>query len=240
MLTLGFDPHRRQHQTELMDDPNLDVHVHKRALSALARINRISLSANMVWPVIRSLAKKERHGPLRVLDIACGGGDVLCQLANWARAAGLEIAWHGWDCSPVSIEVAQSAAAKQGCSIEFQVRDVIRDAFDGEFDVVMCSLFLHHLRETDAVALLKKMSDAAKSSVLVNDLRRTLLGYAMASIGCKLLTRSHIVHVDGPRSVASAFTEAEARRLAHQAGLENVVVTRHWPQRFLLRWNRPE
>src|SRR5437762_3169037 len=70
------------------------------------------------------------------------------------------------------------------------------------------------------------------------DLRRGLGGLVLAHVACRLLTRSDVVHVDGPRSVEAAFTIAEARALAERAGLTGAVVGRRWPFRFLLTWEK--
>jgi hypothetical protein len=60
----------------------------------------------------------------------------------------------------------------------------------------------------------------------------------LACAGTRLLSRSPVVHVDGPRSVAAAFTPAEALDLAQRAGLTGATVVRRWPCRFLLTWRR--
>jgi hypothetical protein len=99
-------------------------------------------------------------------------------------------------------------------------------------------LFLHHLEEQDVVGLLQRMRESAALAVLANDLVRSRVGYWLAWWGCRALTRSSIVHVDGPRSVEGAFTLDEARDMASRAGLTGLRLTRHWPERFLLRWDR--
>jgi hypothetical protein len=73
------------------------------------------------------------------------------------------------------------------------------------FDVVTCSLFLHHLTSDQATNLLMRMA-AAGRLLLANDLRRCVSGYLMAQLACRCLTRSPIVRYDGPQSVANAFT----------------------------------
>jgi len=82
------------------------------------------------------------------------------------------------------------------------------------------------------------MRDAARHLVVVSDLRRTRLGYLFAWVGCRLLSRSRVFHVDGTRSVEAAFTMDEARRLAERAGLAGARIVARWPQRFLLTWRR--
>ena len=127
-------------------------------------------------------------------------------------------------------------ATDLGDRVRFEVRDVLAEPWDGSFDVVMCSLFLHHLDEQRATELLGRMAQAAKHLVVVNDLSRSRLGYLVALVACRTITRSDVVRVDGPRSVAAAFRPGEAVRLAERAGLQGAKVRRRWPFRFLLTW----
>jgi hypothetical protein len=68
--------------------------------------------------------------------------------------------------------------------------------------------------ESESGQVLSEMAQACRRVILVNDLRRTSLGYAMAWTGCRLLTRSTIVHADGPQSVRAAWSELEVRNMA--------------------------
>src|SRR4029079_9609730 len=106
-------------------------------------------------------------------------------------------------------------------------------------DVIFSSLFLHHLDEETAIALLRRMAAAARRAILINDLARSAAGLMLAHVATRLLTLSPVVHVDGPRSVEGAFTPAEALRLAERAGLRGAPVARCWSFRYLLAWRRP-
>jgi SAM-dependent methyltransferase len=221
---------------ELMDDPAVDPAAHRRALAGLARINRLSRSPAILWPPLRELAKA---GPLRVLDVATGGGDVPIALRRKAVAAGLRIEFAACDVSETALAAARENAARAGVpEIEFFRHDVLRDPLPGGFDAVTCSLFLHHLSDEEAVTALGRMKDAAARAVLVNDLARSRLGFALAWAGVRLLSRSPIVRFDGPASVRSAYTPAEAVAVAERAGLTGATAARRWPCRFLLRWSR--
>ena len=93
---------QRDRQPEVMDQPDLAIAKHEHALSALSRINFFSATAGSY---LRSL--RELSTPLRILDIACGGGDVVRRLARYANQHSL--AWHvtGCDINPVAIEYAR-------------------------------------------------------------------------------------------------------------------------------------
>jgi len=218
-----------------MDQPGINPADHEEALQGLARINALSGSAAILWRPLLTLAR-EQNRPLSVLDVAAGGGDILTGLARRARSAGIALRLEGCDRSAVAVTHAQRRADERQLPIRFFTWDALLDPPPGEYDVMTTSLFLHHLDEPEAVLLLRRMKEMARHLVLVNDLERGPLGWALAWLGTRLLSRSVIVHIDGPLSVEGAFTCAEVRRLARRAGLDGTTVTRRFPCRFLLAW----
>src|SRR5918912_1375115 len=82
---------RRLLRPEVMDQPGLDPRRHAHALRGLARINFWSGSAGILWPDLAALARETAPRPLRVLDVATGGGDVPIRLWRRARRAGLDL-----------------------------------------------------------------------------------------------------------------------------------------------------
>jgi len=222
---------------ELMDDPDLDHGLHEAALEALTRINKVSAVARRVWHEVRAL-HAANGPPVRVLDVACGRGDVILDVAMRAKKAGILIEVAGCDISPVALEFAQRSFDERGVPSAFHVLDVLSDPLPTGYDLITCSLFLHHLDASDAIELLSVMAEAARHTLLVQDLRRTRLGYLLALLALHALTRSPIARVDGLRSVRGAFTAEEAIDLCHQAGLTSVEVSLGWPQRFIAKWCR--
>jgi 2-polyprenyl-3-methyl-5-hydroxy-6-metoxy-1,4-benzoquinol methylase len=228
----------RDRQPELMDEPDVAADLHADALRGLARINWLSGSARILWPALARAARATSEKPLRVLDLACGGGDVVVALARRAQRRQLPIEFAGCDKSAFAIETARRRAEAHGADVDFFPLDVLQESLPDDYDVIMCSLFLHHLTEHDAVLTLHAMSHGARKLVLVNDLRRSQVGFALAWLGCHVLTRSRLVHVDGPRSVRGAFSLTEFAGLARQADMQGATVARTWPQRMLLHWER--
>jgi SAM-dependent methyltransferase len=229
----------RHRRPEVMDDPALDPAEHARALRGLGRINALSRSSAILWPTIARLARSNPGAPVRVLDLASGGGDVPIALARRAAASRLDVRIEGSDASAEAVRFATKRAEARRSPVRFRVLDALRDPIPEGFDVLSCSLFLHHLDRPDAARLLQGMAGASARLVLANDLARTRVGYGLAWVGCRLLSRSPVVRHDGPVSVASAFTPAEALALAREAALVGATVARRWPERFLLAWSRP-
>lgn len=226
-------------EPEVMDDPALTPTAHEAALRGLARLNGLSGSAAILWPPIAALARQLGR-PLRVLDVASGAGDVPLRLWRRAERQGLPLEIHGVDISPRAVAHARQRAERWRAPVCFAPLDVLAEPLPTGFDVVTSSLFLHHLKPADAAALLCRMADVAEHLVLVNDLRRSKPGLALARCAAWLFTRSPVVHVDAPRSVRAAFSLREAEQLAAEAGLARATVARRWPFRFLLKWERPQ
>src|SRR5262249_45278551 len=144
----------------------------------------------------------------------------------------------GCDLSSRAVEYAQKQAQNAEAQVRFFQLDAVRDNLPGNYDVLVSSLFLHHLDDDQAVALLTKMSRAAGRAVLVNDLERSYLNLAMISIASKVLSRSPVVHHDGVASVRAAFTIPDMQSLAARAGMGPCTIERRFPCRFLLKWIR--
>ncbi len=220
-----------------MDEPDIDPVLHRQALAGLARLNAVGRSAAILWNALRPL--RSRDEPLRILDIACGGGDVAIRLAKLAARHKLPWTVLGVDKSETALSTAAAAARAANVSVMFQRCDVWEDELPGDCDVVVCSLFLHHLSNEQAVELLARGAQIARRRMLINDLNRSRWNYAVTWLGCRLLTRSPVVHKDGPISIQAAFTQTEVAELAKAAGLEGAHVSPRFPARWLLQWSPP-
>jgi 2-polyprenyl-3-methyl-5-hydroxy-6-metoxy-1,4-benzoquinol methylase len=229
----------RRREPEIIDQPDLDAVRHVIALRGLERINRWSGSARILWPTVRDLARLSGGAPLRLLDIATGGGDVPLRLWHKARRAGIPLQVDGCDRSPTAVAHARQVAGAQGADVSFFEWNALNGPLPEGNDILTCSLFLHHLEEEQAISLLARMAAAARRLVVINDLRRSRSGLLLAYVGTRVLSRSPVVHVDGPTSVVAAFTPEEMRQLAERAGLHGGRIVRRWPFRFLFTWAKP-
>jgi nucleotide-binding universal stress UspA family protein len=228
----------RRRQPEWMDQPDLDAQHHEHALRGLARINSWSGGGRVFWRRLRVLSDFVSHRPLRVLDLASGAGDGVIRLWRRAKQAGIALQIDGCDRSPIAIDHARQAARSRNAEVKFFSCDVLRDPLPEDYDVLLNSLFLHHLDEAEARAFLRRAASVARRALLISDLLRSAVGLFLAYAATRILTRSPVVHFDGPVSVRGAFTLAELRSLAGRAGLASATVTRHLPCHMLLSWNK--
>ena len=233
----GAALNNRDRQPEVMDQPGLDPKEHAKALMGLRRINAISRCSAGLFRPIEALAITQPAKPLRVLELACGGGDTAIDLALMAKRKGLSLDIHACDLNPEAVAIAQTNAVRRQAALTVFTADALAKPTDhNSFDVVYCTLFAHHLDELDVVRLLEVMALRSRKLVLVDDLIRSRLGFALAWIGTRLLSRSWVVHTDGPLSVRAALQPDEMNSIAMQAGLNDAQIKLSWPERYLLSW----
>ena len=238
MMLMIANLRKRNRQPEVMDDPTLDAQRFVGSLVGLRRINAITGSARILWSALQRQISQLDRGPIRVLDVASGAGDTVISLWKRAQSDNRPIEIHGCDINPHAVNFATAAAHRASADVRFFQHDVLNGAFPDGYDVVISSLFLHHLDEENAKTFLKAAADTVKKGILIHDLARGKAGYLFAYYGVRLISRSDVVHVDGPRSVEGAFTVEEARAMGEAAGLHGCRVSPRWPFRFLLEWSR--
>ena len=234
---IGLD--HRHRRDEIMDAPDLPPARLVETLKGLGLVNTITRSSRLMWPDLVAAARRNPGESLRVLDIACGGGDVLITLARWAAKAGIAVELAGCDASAEAVAYAREQAAKSSARVAFSELRVARDPLPDGYHMIMSTLFLHHLEENDAVAFLREAAAKARDRLVIQDILRSRLSYWFARLGTRLLLLNDICRIDGRRSVEGAFTRDEANALARAAGLEDVEIAQRFPFRYLIRWVRP-
>ena len=236
----------RQLEPELMDDPEIETGDHDRALEGLARLNRLARAAAPFQDELgtilasrqtRRLEATADDRPLVVLDVATGSGDLVVTLERWRRSQtpSSPIHWIACDRSRHALERARARAAEINLDLETVECDVTRDELPA-CDLVFCSLFLHHLTATEVTTVLRRMVSTARIGGLVTDLTRSRLGWLMAALIPRLVTRSPVVHADAVGSVRAAFSRNEFTTLVDAAGVPRAEVFDSFPERQAVRW----
>ena len=171
---------QRDRQPEVMDQPGLDPAEHDRALQGLRRINAISRCVPGLFHQVERLASDNPSMQLSVLELACGGGDTAIALAALAEKRALNISFQACDLNPEAVRLARRNVVQSDSSVDVFVADALDSTGSKQFDVVYCTLFVHHLDPPDVIQLLKGMAARARQLVIVDDLIRSRLGYSLA------------------------------------------------------------
>ncbi len=93
---------------------------------------------------------------------------------------------------------------------------------DKSVDVVISSLFVHHLAPDEVARFLREALRVARVAVLINDLERTRVHYALAKLFSSV-DPSRISSHDGPVSVRQAYTGRELATFMAATGCRGTV-----------------
>lgn len=222
----------RDRQPEQMDDPRLGREEHVRALAGLSRLNRWSGVAGAMFRQLRPFASALGR-PLTVLDVASGRGDVPLAWALRARRQGWPLQLTMLDISAVAVAEQKRHAKSLGIEALSLQQDCLGGPLPGGFDVVTCSLFMHHLDDHQVFRLLQAMQAAALHGIVICDLERSRFNLTLVQIASRLLSRSSVVHHDAAASVRAAYTSSEFEQLASGALARPVRMHRAFPCRFI-------
>ncbi len=212
---------------ELMDEP-CGADEFRACLQDLARVNRLTGAYRPTLRFLRDATRALPPGrPLRILDVGGGYGDALRRIDQWAERHGVTLHMTSVDLSP------WARAAGEGASPTRQpIRWVTADIFDYQPpeppDLVLSSLFAHHLDDDGVVRYLRWMQDHAVLGWFVNDLQRHWLPFGVFRIWSRLAGWHRFVQHDGPVSIGRAFTRADWHRLLRRAGLDPTAIRIRW------------
>jgi ubiquinone/menaquinone biosynthesis C-methylase UbiE len=219
---------RRREAEELLDRSGHDPSELAANLRDIHTVNRL---AGGIATVLRHLPGLLCHvpcgRPVEILDLATGCGDIPLSLVSWADRRRRPLQLTVTDRSPqILAEARRTLAGVPG--VTFTICDARAVPMpERSFDVVLCSLSLHHFAPGDAVQVLREMDRLSRTGFIVNDIRRSLAGFVAAWGASRVATRNRLTRHDMPLSVLRAYTPDELRALLRQAGVPDATVTTH-------------
>ncbi len=228
---MGPDFSRRATTPELMDDPAVDYDTFRACLVDLAKVNRLTLAYR---PTLAFLDRLYEGGlwpqdrPAVILDVGSGYGDMLRLIGQWADAKNLDVRLLGLDRNPWA---ARAAERVQGSE---DIRWLSEDLFDhhGGADIILSSLFTHHLDDVSLVRFLEWQEVNARIGWFVNDLLRHPFSYYGFSLLSQVMLWHRFVRHDGPVSISRAFQPGDWTVYLAQAGVRDAKIEPWFPFRL--------
>lgn len=226
-----MDFQKRADLSEWMDEP-CTYEEFRDCLSDLAQVNRLTLAYRPTLQWLHALLR--RNAPaVHIVDVGCGGGDMLRQVEQWASKAGIAVKLTGIDLNPYA-----TRAAKEFTPASSSIRWVTGDAFSSlpsqPIDLVISSLFTHHLAAAEIARFLRWMEEVAIQGWFINDLHRQRNPYYGFQALAAVMRWHRFVRHDGPVSIRRAFRHDDWKQYLIEADipLEQVQLTEYRPARL--------
>ena len=221
----------RSEEDEIMDDLSDDSPALFQALKELDIINHwlggnaITISATK--EVLRTQPKKLWH----LADLGCGSGEMLKKVAKWCRKENISIKLYGFDANPNVIEYARKHC-KDYPEIDFFTENIFSSEFkQKKFDVITCTLFLHHFGNAQLVNLLSQFRSQTEK-IIINDLHRHSLAYYSIKWLTKFFSKSTMVQNDACLSVWRAFSKSDWIEILNKADITSYSMSWKWAFRW--------
>ena len=223
----------RTDKEELMDDFSIGGDLLRDTLDKLENINRW-LGGNLV--TVNSLNKILKNHPkeqeLSIVDIGCGHGDILRDVAKFGRKNGYSMKLLGVDANPTAIEYANELSTEFH-ELSFKTEDIFSKEFKNrEFDVVLATLFLHHFKEEQLVSFLGNTLKQTKIGIVVNDLHRHKLAYYLFML-LSVFIKNKMIIEDGLTSVLRGFKRKDLVMISQKLNIKPQI---SWKWAFRYQW----
>ncbi|SMO37641.1 methyltransferase domain-containing protein [Solitalea koreensis] len=223
----------RSSQLELLDAENIPYADLAQNLKELETINHYLGGHSITIKGLQRLISDVNH-TYAILDIGSGGGDTLKAIAQFGRKSGLKFKLIGVDLKEEAIQYA-AENCKDFPEIKFIHTDYRKiDQNKSKPDIIISSLFCHHLSDEQLVDFLVWMNKNAKVGFIVNDLHRHSLAYHSISTITNLFSKSYLVKNDAKVSVARGFKRIELQTLLAKAKVKRASLTWMWAFRWLI------
>src|SRR5712692_8343522 len=153
-----FDPA----EPELMDRPQPVSSELEKDLRNIRQLNRFFGSHRLVLHFLRRWIKPGDR--VRIVDLATGSGDIPRLIVDHARKIGVKVEIDALDRQSATLEIARKLSADYP-EISFLEADLLEWQPSDRYDIVLCSLVLHHFSKKDAVRVLQRCRNLSQRFV---------------------------------------------------------------------------
>ncbi len=230
---MKIDTTTRTSDIEIMDDFDLQGSELEKTLNDLENINKWLGGNKITMQGIKKLLKGHPNNePVHIVDVGCGNGAILREIANWGRTRNFPLKLTGIDANSHAIEIAERLSEYYP-EIEYRSQNIFSDEFKGDqFDIVLCTLTLHHFKDAEIKEIMTNFYRQATMGVVINDLHRSKQAYFLFRAFCKVFIRNKIARDDGLTSVLRGFKRKDLKKFASVIPARKQAIKWKWAYRY--------
>lgn len=223
----------RTQEAEIMDDFSLQGEELRKALDQIARINQLLGGNKVILQGIKGLLKQSHHPKtISIADIGCGNGDMLRMLAKFGQKNKFTFQLTGIDANKFTISYAKKLS-KEYPNIEYKCVDIFSEDFKTmKFDIILCTLTLHHFTNEQILKIISIFSNNAETGIIINDLHRSKTAYRLFEMICVVFNLNSMSREDGLISILRGFRKKELEKFSQKLNLKNYTINWKWAFRY--------
>ncbi|MDB9782927.1 methyltransferase domain-containing protein [Winogradskyella sp.] len=232
-MSLFIDTTYRSNKTEIMDDFTMKGELMRDTLDKLGSINKWLGGNSITIDGIRQLLKDQpKEKTFTIIDLGCGHGDILRLVADFGRKNGYKLQLIGIDANQDAIDYANELSVNYP-EVSFRNEDIFSEEFRAiNYDIALTTLFLHHFKEDELLALLSNLSNNANMGVVVNDLQRSKMAYVLFKL-LGIFISNYMIKQDGLTSILRAFKREDLEAMSKKLNLKSQI---RWKWAFRYQW----
>ncbi|HEY4629360.1 MAG TPA: methyltransferase domain-containing protein [Flavobacterium sp.] len=223
----------RTDEPETMDDFAMEGEILRDALDKIAKINQLlggnQLTLRGVQELIRNISKTTT---ITIVDVGCGNGDMLRNLADYGLKNDLEFQLIGIDANNFTVNHAQQLSRNYP-NISYQCDDIFDKNFAKlKYDIVLCTLTLHHFKDNEIIQLLNVFNVNSNIGIVINDLQRSAIAYRLFQALCLVFRLNDMSREDGLISILRGFKKVELIDFSEKLKFSNYKIQWKWAFRY--------
>ena len=232
-MSFLVDTSNRSSETEIMDDFTMKGVLFRDTLDKLEIINRLFGGNKVTIKGLKELLKnKSKNKIITIVDLGCGHGDILRDIAKFGRKNNYTFRLIGIDANIAAIDYAKELSCEYS-ELSFKAIDIFSEDFKKQsYDIVLCTLFLHHFKNNELISFLKMIIERATIGVVVNDLHRHKLAYYLFKL-IGFFIKNKMIREDGLTSILRAFKKKDLENISKQI---KVYFSIQWKWAFRYLW----
>lgn len=207
-----FLKNRNEELTEKMDLAGCDQELLFNTYQQFSTVNRLISGWQQVYKkLIRPVFSNKNQG-YSILDIGCGGGDIIKLLDKITKTDGFTVNFTGIDTDERAIQFLTQKTWP--ANIRFLQNDSSELAQrNDEFDLVISNHLVHHLTESELITLCEDTEKLTSRRIIFNDIERSDFGYASFKTLAPLIFHNSFIVEDGLTSIKRSYRKEELQNI---------------------------
>ncbi len=228
-----IDTTYRNNDIEIMDDLDMSGDLLTGTLDKLTIINKWLGGNQLTLQGVKKLIQnQDKNKELTIVDLGCGGGDILRILADYAKSNSLNFKLIGIDANAATLKYAENLSSSYD-NIRYLQYDIDSQEFaDLKYDIALSTLFLHHFEHDKVNQLINQWTEKAQIGVVINDLHRHALAYYLFNF-ITLFFGNEMVRNDGLLSILKGFKKKDLENYASKIPYKSTI---QWKWAFRYEW----